>query len=227
MADEIVAEVEYREIPGFPAYRAGNDGTIQSCISDSWKTLKPGIVGKGYLGVGLSNGTRHQKYVHRLVLEAFVGPCPEGMEACHNNGNRKDNRLINLRWDTGKANNHDKIAHGTDNKGERHGHAKLTSQQVVEMRRMYRAGVSTRELCEFFGTHSRTIRKGLTGASWCHVTDEQPIRPNEIRMPYKLTAETSAEIKELVLGGAKRADIASRFGVSTTRVHQLAKETQK
>lgn len=49
--------------------------------------------------------------VHVLVLEAFVGPCPGGMECCHNNGNPKDNRIENLRWDTHKANMADRVKH--------------------------------------------------------------------------------------------------------------------
>lgn len=53
-------------------------------------------------------GSRYpHSYVHRLVLEAFVGPCPPGMEACHWNGIPGDNRLHNLRWDTPSANNAD------------------------------------------------------------------------------------------------------------------------
>lgn len=53
--------------------------------------------------------------VHKLVLEAFVGPRPEGKEACHDNGNGMDNRLTNLRWDTHKANMADQFRHGTKN----------------------------------------------------------------------------------------------------------------
>jgi hypothetical protein len=51
--------------------------------------------------------------VHQLVLEAFVGPRPRGMESCHNNGNQTDNRLVNLRWDTKSENNLDRVRHGT------------------------------------------------------------------------------------------------------------------
>lgn len=51
--------------------------------------------------------------VHRLVLEAFVGPCPDGMEACHNNSISTDNRLENLRWDTPRSNQYDRRANGT------------------------------------------------------------------------------------------------------------------
>lgn len=69
----------------------------------------------------LSRGAKTQKFlVHRLVLMAFVGPCPPGMEGCHNNGNPIDNRLENLRWDTRSANTLDKVRHGT------HPHAKRT-----------------------------------------------------------------------------------------------------
>lgn len=51
--------------------------------------------------------------VHRLVLEAFVGPCPRGCECCHYDGNAQNNRIENLRWDTKSANGSDRKRHGT------------------------------------------------------------------------------------------------------------------
>lgn len=57
----------------------------------------------------------HNRLVHRLVLEAFVGPPPaKDMQACHNDGTRTNNRLENLRWDTRSGNMKDKILHGTN-----------------------------------------------------------------------------------------------------------------
>ncbi|UVK63865.1 HNH endonuclease [Gordonia phage LilyPad] len=59
----------------------------------------------GYMKVGLrKDGKKYTRPVHRLVLEAFVGPCPEGMEACHGPYGMLDNRVINLRWDTHSEN---------------------------------------------------------------------------------------------------------------------------
>ena len=58
------------------------------------------------------DGISKRFYVYRLVLEAFVGPCPEGMVACHWNDDPSDNRLENLRWDTEKANQADKMRNG-------------------------------------------------------------------------------------------------------------------
>lgn len=69
----------------------------------------------GHLSVGLKrNSSRVTVRVHRLVLEAFVGPCPPGMEACHNDGDTSNNSLPNLRWDTSSANKQDMIRHGTN-----------------------------------------------------------------------------------------------------------------
>lgn len=78
------------------------------------RVLYQGTSNSGYQQVYSSvDGVRGYHLVHRLVLEAFVGPCPEGMEACHNNGDRSDNRLENLRWDTHENNTSERAIHGT------------------------------------------------------------------------------------------------------------------
>lgn len=70
----------------------------------------------GYVQAGLHfGGHRKQLFVHRMVLLAFVGPAPEGMEACHNDGNRTTNALTNLRWDTPSENQRDCVRHGAHN----------------------------------------------------------------------------------------------------------------
>lgn len=76
--------------------------------------LKPTAHPSGYLMVDLRiGGKRWPRRVHRLVLEAFVGPRPDGFEGCHGNGVQTDNRLVNLRWDTAEANRDDARRHGT------------------------------------------------------------------------------------------------------------------
>lgn len=83
--------------------------------------LAPFVDGVGRHQVTLTREGRRSLYrVHRLVLEAFVGPAPAGTEACHGNGQPGDNRLGNLRWDTSSENEFDKVRHGT------HQHARKT-----------------------------------------------------------------------------------------------------
>ena len=82
------------------------------------RILRGGWETSGHVNVGLTiqgdgHTTRVHRRVHRLVLSAFVGPCPNGMEGCHDNGIPSDNRLENLRWDTPIANAADRVLHGT------------------------------------------------------------------------------------------------------------------
>lgn len=66
--------------------------------------------------VDLNNrGRRQAVYVHTLVLNAFVGVRPDGMEACHTDGDPANNRATNLRWDTHAANMADVLRHGRHN----------------------------------------------------------------------------------------------------------------
>lgn len=81
------------------------------------KVLKPGgrtLRGTSYLAVTLFlDGVPDRRTVHYLVLETFVGPRPDGLVACHGNGDPVDNRVENLRWDTQSANILDAVMHGT------------------------------------------------------------------------------------------------------------------
>jgi hypothetical protein len=122
---------EWRKIPNFSSYEVSNTGSVRSVdrlvrhnSAKSGTVLKRGQILK--LGVAKNNprarvhaslirddGVEIKVGVGRTVLEAFVGPCPPGMECCHNNGDRFDNRLENVRWDTRSENALDQVRHGT------------------------------------------------------------------------------------------------------------------
>lgn len=76
--------------------------------------LKQGYVGAGYPSFVLAkNGKKRTRTVHSLVLLAFVGPRPSGMEVRHLNGMKTDNRLTNLAYGTRSDNVLDTVRHGT------------------------------------------------------------------------------------------------------------------
>lgn len=81
-------------------------------------------------------GAVKRSSIHSLVMLAFVGPRPQGMQVCHNDGNPANPRLSNLRYDTPTANSLDRRQHGTDNRGVKHGKAKLTEAMVREIREL-------------------------------------------------------------------------------------------
>lgn len=103
-----MAEVEYRPLRGSEFYRVGNDGSVWSCRIPRkrhgigpWAKLKPSADGCGYRQVCVTlDGERKVFMLHRLVLEAFVGPCPEGMECLHADNNKDNCELSNLSWGT-------------------------------------------------------------------------------------------------------------------------------
>lgn len=119
---------EWRPIPGYEGYyEASSSGRIRSVertVSAErqgkrviWRLksriINPRLTASGYGLVTLSVGAVHRHWrVHRLVLMAFVGPCPDGMEALHANDVHADNRLENLRWGTRSENLHDMVRNG-------------------------------------------------------------------------------------------------------------------
>lgn len=171
------APTYYKAPPELSRYRAGTDGTIWSAIlrdtrgrrrARCWQRLSPCIAKSGHLAINLATDTRGwcRFLVHRLVLLAFVGPCPEGMECCHNDGDPLNNRLDNLRWDTRSANIADAIKHGGYPIGMRSVNALLCDQDIPRIRSMLAAGVVRRVIAERFGVKEGTINNIARGDTW-------------------------------------------------------------
>lgn len=115
------------------------------------------------------DGVKETRIVHRMLLEAFVGPCPTGMQACHNDGNPTNNTLTNLRWDTVSNNHADKKLHGTYLKGETAAGAKLTEQDVRDIRVRLAAGDKHIDIADDYPCTRDNISAINTGKSWRHV----------------------------------------------------------
>ena len=103
---------QWKPIPGYEGlYEASDLGRVRS----PRKILKQRLhITRRYPVVELSkDGKSRETLVHRVVLMAFRGMPQPGQEACHNNGDRRDNRLTNLRWGTHSENSIDQVLHGT------------------------------------------------------------------------------------------------------------------
>lgn len=110
-AEESAAE-EWRHLPRHGLW-VSSLGRYSGAIDATGEIVAPSEGFTDRRGYRLASVRGRNVLAHRLVLEAFVGPCPEGMQACHNDGDRMNTRVGNLRWDTPKANSADRWRHGT------------------------------------------------------------------------------------------------------------------
>ncbi len=213
--------VQIKPIPGHPGYYASSDGRLWSCrrrriggFSSTMAPLKATPSKKtGYLGLTLASDRKSHR-VHRLILETFVGPCPPGMEACHDPDPDPANcRLENLRWDTRQANRDDMTREGRGVIGTKNGRAVLDEDKVQEIRRLARTGVSQRGLARRFGVNRVSIKYILVGRNWKHLPGPPPMASRQ-----QMTEYQAATIIRMGRLGMKQKQIASEIGTTQTNV---------
>jgi predicted XRE-type DNA-binding protein len=179
----------WKDIEGYEGlYEVSNFGEIKSIERKVWngkncyrtqkeRILKPGLSScSKYLCVDLSkDGKSKTRNVHDLVLKAHVGSRPEGMQACHGPKGHLDNSVSNLYWGTPQQNNReDKLRDGTLARGEKHGCAKLTEEQVREIRKLALKGELTqKEIAEIFGITRANVSMLKRGKTWSHLKEEE------------------------------------------------------
>lgn len=152
---------EWREVPDEYGLKVSNLGRV----------MRGSKVSQPRTNVYLRGGRSIRIYC--LVLNVFVGPCPDGMECCHYDDNRDNNVLSNLRWGTRASNLEDRWRNGKGGKvgaiGENCGSAKLTEYDVRIARRLRQEGWSYEKLANKFGVTKRTILLAVKGKTWGHV----------------------------------------------------------
>jgi hypothetical protein len=118
-------------------------------------------------------GKRQKRMVHLLVLEAFVGLCPDGQEALHGPGGKLDASLGNLSWGTREKNTGpDRVRDHQSNRGEHHGLATLTWEQVCEIRERVAAGESQNKMAREYPCSVQTVNNIVHFKTWEHPPEE-------------------------------------------------------
>lgn len=141
----------WKSIPEYPDYEVSNLGRVRSYRRKNVRILKTTPDTRGYLQVHL-HGQGHTR-VHKLVMLAFVGPCPDGMEVCHGPDGLGNNCLDNLRYDTHLGNMQDRIRDGIN----RH----LAPEQTSRIRQDFLNGVSLAALSKKYGISQGYIKRAL------------------------------------------------------------------
>ena len=159
-------------------YEVSNLGRVKSLDRvDGQGRNWPGRIRKlcatrgGYASVGLSlpgRGARTHR-VNVLVLMAFRFPRPAHKDAAHVDGDRTNNALGNLRWKSKKANEADKRRHGTLLQGDNAPWAKLTAEDVRQIRRRRAKGESFAAIARDMKRGYQSVYDAGTGRRWAHV----------------------------------------------------------
>ena len=166
---------EWRQITGYEGrYDVSNLGRIKRIIGGQGtyanRVLKQSKNGVGYLQLKLSKeNTNKHYYVHRLVATAFIGPCPEGKQVNHKDGDKTNNRPENLEYVTPHNNILHSIMVGLRIAacGEKNGSSKLIEGNVLKIRELLDSGcLSQAKIGDMFGVRQTTISSINTGRSW-------------------------------------------------------------
>jgi predicted XRE-type DNA-binding protein len=157
----------WKSVVGYEGhYEVSNTGKVRRMQTK--KILKPRI-SNGYFLVDLRvNGNRKYNRIHRLVISTFIGLPPTSRhEVRHLDGNKQNNNVNNLSWGTRKDNEHDKIRHGTTNRGQRNGQSKLTAEQVIQIRELLsQSNLLQRQIATMFNVTRMTISDIKRRRSW-------------------------------------------------------------
>lgn len=173
---------DWKPIPDFDGYEVSNLGRVRSFLTTSrsgkrrttpvLRKVTPTRDGQ-YRQVSITNNNGAITHrVHTLVLLAFVGPKPtEQHECCHRDGDGSNNHLGNLRWGLPKTNAADRVAHGTQIRGETCNLSVLTEVQVREIKQTlpaWKRGFG-KHFARKFGVCESVISAIKHNHTWSHI----------------------------------------------------------
>ena len=164
----------WKLIKDFPLYQVSNYGRIRSFWTGEWVILNGSLANNGYVQQTLKHIKSTVKHVHRLVLEAFVGLRPDGLQCNHKDGNKTNNVLSNLEWVTQSENAIHSYANGLQSKvmGEQHSQAKWKDGEIWLLKKMLFFNTNKHVISKTFKMSIRNINKIAHGDRWSHIVYE-------------------------------------------------------
>jgi len=151
-------------------YFITKSGLVWSGFTNKW--LSPFSNRDGYAEISLSKeGKQQTRLVHRLVLEAFVGPCPNGKVCRHLDGNPANNNLSNICWDTQSNNLKDKAKHNTVPWGETSPNHRLEKEEVQAIRYLYlKCGLTQKDIADRYDITQSHVSRLVNKNCWSRLS---------------------------------------------------------
>lgn len=156
--------------PVDPRYEVSTLGMVRR--ADTKIVRKPAPIRSGYMTcMTVKNKKNRLAYVHRMVVETFIGPIPKGMVVAHRDGVKSNNRITNLRIDSPKGNLRDTRFHGTHRFGENNPASSLTMDEANKIKA---ASGPNSQIAKQFGVSRSAVQRIKSGKSYGdHRTSEQ------------------------------------------------------
>lgn len=150
-------------------YFLDDEGNVWSKKSKKLRKLKPQFSrGYKYFGFYLDSGEKRIA-LHTLICTAYHGERPSvNHQVRHLDGDKQNNEPSNLAWGTQKENELDKIAHGRNLFGSKHGRSVLKEADIPKIIRLRSKGLTYDRIGKIFGVHFSTIYRITKGISWKH-----------------------------------------------------------
>lgn len=171
-----MSEEQWRKIPDFPAYSISDHGRVRRDVGGGGavpgRILKYNLMTSGYYCVQLWRDSKpHPRSIHRLVAQAFLAEPDYGQtDVAHNDGDRLNNYVSNLRWATRTENMGDTKSHGRNPAGSRNAMAKLSEDDVPKIKNLFSAGWSLTAIANIYKVSRATVGLIVNGKTWKHVT---------------------------------------------------------
>lgn len=164
------------------------------------RILKANQLPNGYMHVAPAiDGKNYNRYIHRLVAEAFIGPCPDSHEVNHRDGDKTNNRADNLEYVTRTGNMQHAIAHGL----VPHMIPKPKPPKVKK---------------------PKNLPRGKD--HWTHVHPERVLRGDQRPYSRKVTQAQVDEIRSLVASGVMQKSLCKQYGLSPAQICRIVKGTR-
>lgn len=175
-AAPVIPGERWRPVKGYePHYEVSDFGRVRRLTNRFGRPfsapmiLRPGYR-TGYPCYVLSrDGEGLRLSAHALVARAFIGPCPDGLEIAHLDGDRDNPRLTNLAYVTHAENLAHMVGHGTRLFGERHPRAVITEDTARRILADRRKGDGPRKLMRRYGLPVNVVNKLIYGKTWRHI----------------------------------------------------------
>lgn len=211
--------VDFQHLDSIPEFAVSSDGrawTLRPPRSapqgwSGWRVLHVTINRDGYHLVGVFiDGKWKTRSLYRLVLEGFVGPCPDGMECLHGPNGKDDNSVSNVRWGTRAENMRDCVRSGTNAR-------KLTREQVAELRAKASAGADYGTLATEYGV-SRNYVGQVARGEYRH-PDNDPDKSTG-QPTRKRSKRGTGRLRERLRAEKRLAKLQHSIGPVASRMHQ-------